>query len=265
MRSVHELMDLNGRVALVTGGAGHLGRVICDTLAELGAAVTVLDRAGSGAVAQELATTHGIRTLSFDVDLADESVVKEIPGQVVEGLGRLDILVNNAAFVGSSGLKGWIDPFPAQTVDTWRKALEVNLTAVFGLSQAAMPYLSKSGKGAVINIASIYGELGPDWSLYAGTSMGNPAAYAASKGGLIQFSRWLATTVAPQVRVNAISPGGVERGQAEVFQQRYIERTPMRRMASEEDFKGAVAFLSGDASAYVTGQNLVVDGGWSAW
>lgn len=265
MRKLQELMNLAGRVGLVTGGAGHLGRTISETLAELGAAVAVLDKSGSRVVADDLAARYGIPTLGIDIDLADENAVRNVPEQVADALGGLDVLVNNAAFVGSSGLAGWVVPFEEQSVDTWRQAMEVNLTAVFGLSQAAVPFMAGKTCGSIVNVASIYGVLGPDWSLYEGTAMGNPAAYAASKGGLIQFSRWLATTVAPSIRVNAISPGGVERGQPEAFRQRYESRTPLRRMACEEDFKGVVAFLASDASAYVTGQNIIVDGGWSAW
>jgi NAD(P)-dependent dehydrogenase (short-subunit alcohol dehydrogenase family) len=156
-------------------------------------------------------------------------------------------------------------PFAEQLPATWRKALEVNLTAPFVLTQMCAPALASSGHGSVINVSSIYGVGGPNWSLYAGTTMGNPAAYAASKGGLIQLTRWLATTLAPKIRVNAISPGGVSNHQAETFVQRYIALTPLGRMATEEDFKGAVAFLASDLSAYVTGQNLMVDGGWTTW
>ena len=119
--------------------------------------------------------------------------------------------------------------------------------------------------GAIINVASIYGQLGPDWSLYEGTQMANPAAYAASKGGLIQLTRWLATTLSPTVRVNAISPGGVKRGQPQAFVERYEARTPLARMAQEQDFKGAIGFLASDLSEYMTGQILNVDGGFSAW
>ena len=124
----------------------------------------------------------------------------------------------------------------------------------------------KAAEGAsIINIASIYGMYGPDWRLYEGTSMGNPAAYGASKGGLIQLTRWLATTIAPSVRVNAISPGGVFRNQPEAFVQRYEAKTPLGRMATEDDFIGIIAFLASDLSKYVTGQNHLVDGGWGIW
>jgi len=129
-----------------------------------------------------------------------------------------------------------------------------------------MAPLLRSNEGAnIINIASIYGEYGPDWRLYEGTDMSNPAAYGASKGGLIQFTRWLATTIGPHVRVNAISPGGIFRNQPKKFVSRYESKTPLARMATEDDFSGAVAYLASDLSKYVTGQILSVDGGWGVW
>ena len=267
MRSLNELMSIQGRVALVTGGAGHLGAVIGDTLAELGASVVVLDRdAAAGAdVSERIRRTHGVETIAMAVDLADESSVRSVPDRIVDRIGRLDILVNCAALVGTSNLDGWAVPFHQQSAHAWRLALEVNLTAPFILTQVCAPLLAASGAGAVINIGSIYGVVASDASLYEGTAMGNPAAYAASKAGLLQLTRWLATALAPRVRVNAVTAGGILRGQPATFVARYEARTPMRRMAKEDDFRGAVAYLAGDASAYVTGHNLVVDGGWTAW
>ena len=191
-------------------------------------------------------------------DVAAAGVPDEIARCTLERFGRIDILINNAALPLSTR-------FPDLSADEWRRALEVNLTAPFVLVQAAAADLAASGHGSVINISSIYGLSGPDWRLYEGTSLGNPAAYAASKGGLIQMTRWLATTMAPKVRVNAIAPGGVFRNTPEPFLGRYISRTPLARMATEEDFMGAVAYLASDLSAYVTGQCLAVDGGWTAW
>jgi NAD(P)-dependent dehydrogenase (short-subunit alcohol dehydrogenase family) len=267
MRNFASLSSLKGRVALITGGAGHIGRAIAETYAELGAAVAILDRPGSGAeeVAGHLTDTHGVLTTVLAVDLADEAAVRKVPQRVVDTCGRLDILVNNAAFVGTDGLEGWTTPVEAQSIDTWRKAVEVNLTAPFVLVQQAIPALKASGKGSVINIGSIYGVVGPDWRLYEEVDFGTPAAYAASKGGLLQMTRWLAATLAPQVRVNAIVPGGVERNTPNAFRKRYQAKVPLARMATEEDFKGAAAFLAGDLSAYVTGQCLMVDGGWTVW
>lgn len=267
IRPLNTLMDLHGRVALVTGAAGHLGSVMAQTLAELGADLLLadLDATSAGKVADRLTDTYGIRAIAVAADLEDETAVRALPHMAHNQLGRLDILVNNAAFVGTSGLTGWAVPFEDQTSDTWRRALEVNLTACFALSQEAAPLLGRHGKGSIVNIGSIYGVYGPDLALYAGTEMQNPAAYAASKGGLLQLTRWLSTILAPQIRVNAICPGGVARGQPQVFVDRYTERTPLKRMAKEEDFKGAIAYLASDMSAYVTGQTMMVDGGWGVW
>jgi NAD(P)-dependent dehydrogenase (short-subunit alcohol dehydrogenase family) len=266
-RSLRELMSLDGRVALVTGGAGHIGRAIGDALAELGASVAVVDlsQPGAAAAADELSGRWTAPAAGFACDLEQSDQVRDLPRQVRGRFGRIDIIVNCAAFVGTSGLEGWAVPFEQQSDKTWRRALEVNLTAPFVLVQAAAADLRASGHGSVVNVSSIYGLSGPDWRLYEGTSLGNPAAYAASKGGLIQATRWLSTTLAPHVRVNAIAPGGVFRDTPEPFLSRYTARTPLGRMGREEDFKGAVAYLATDLSAYVTGQCLAVDGGWTVW
>ena len=268
IRSIKELINLRGRTALVTGGAGHIGSALCETFAELGAGVAVLDFSDQHCVelARRLESEYEVESLALAVDLADEATLRGVPGKVKDAFGGVDILVNCAALVGTTELKGWTSPFGEQRSDTWRMALEVNLTAPFVLSQHCAPLLADSGKGSIINVSSIYGMVGPDPSLYEGTDMGTiPAAYAASKGGLVQFTRWLSTIVAPQVRANSITSGGVWRGQPDAFHRRYLARTPLQRMASEEDLKGAAAFLASDLSAYVTGQNIVVDGGWTAW
>jgi len=138
-------------------------------------------------------------------------------------------------------LSGWNVPFEQQTLATWRRALEVNFTAIFDYCQGLIAMLRTADGASIINIASTYGMHGPDWSLYESTTMGNPAAYGALQGGLIQFTRHLATTLAPAVRVNAISPGGVRRNQPDQFIARYTARTPQQRMATEKDLRGAVA------------------------
>lgn len=267
MTTLSQLMDMRGRRALITGATGHLGQIMTETLAELGADLILVDRVGSNFrdLEKHLTDTWNVNVVSMSCDLEIEkerdSMIDKIKS---DGLG-LNCLINNAAFVGSSKLKGWVAPFEAQTLETWRRAFEVNLTAVFHLCQSFIPELSASTNGSIINIASIYGEFGPDWGLYEGTPMGNPAAYSASKGGLLQLTRWLSTTMAPNVRVNAISPGGVFRNQPELFVNRYVAKTPLRRMATEDDFRGAVAYLATKLSSYVTGQTLSVDGGWGAW
>lgn len=265
--TLKSLMDMSGRRALITGASGSLGRVMASTLAEMGAKLLLVDLPGTGLeeFAKDLQSQWHIDTKIVECDLEFESDRSSLISIVMaDGIG-LNCLINNAAFVGSSGLEGWVAPLNEQSLDTWRRAMEVNLTACFHLSQAFAPELKSSIGGNIINISSIYGEYGPDWRLYEGTKMGNPAAYAASKGALIQLTRWLSTTLAPEVRVNSISPGGVLRGQPDQFVDRYCSRTPLGRMANSDDFSGAVAYLASDMSSYVTGQVLRVNGGWGEW
>lgn len=266
--SIRELMDLHGRTALITGGAGHIGANMAAALGELGADLIILDFAEASCieVCKQLRTTYGISAEPLVVDLANETEVSNVPKLVEQLSGRLDILVHCAALVGTSDLSGWAVPFEEQSTDTWRSALEINLTAAFALIKGCTPLLRSSGHGSIINISSIYGVVAPYPDIYENSDIGiTPAAYASSKGGLLQLTRWLATVLAPDIRVNAITPGGVSRGQPERFRQEYIARTPLQRMGKETDLKGAIAYLASDLSAYVTGQNIIVDGGWTIW
>lgn len=267
MVTIKELINLKGRRALITGATGCLGRVMADTLAELGADLVLVDRPDSdfAELTKTIVQRWGVTVEHRYCDLEQQEQRSELIVWLKGSGKNLNVLINNAAFVGTSELQGWAVPFEEQTIDTWRRALEVNLTAVFHLCQGLAPMLMVARGASIINIASIYGMYGPDWSLYEGTSMSNPAAYGASKGGIIQLSRWLATSVKPNVRVNTISPGGIFRNQPEAFVNRYKARTPIGRMATEDDFRGAVAYLASDLSNYVTGQNLAVDGGWGIW
>lgn len=266
MKTLAALSDLKGQVALITGGAGHIGRAVAGGLAELGCRLCLLDTPASAVdtVAAGLAQRWHTQVVPLRLDLEDEAARSSLPALLQAQFGRLDILINNAAFVGDSQLEGWVVPLEQQSMHAVRRCLEVNLTAGFHLAQVCAPML-RAAQGRILNVGSIYGVLGPDMSLYDGTHMGNPAAYAMSKGGLVQLTRWLSTVLAPDVRVNSISLGGVFRNQPEAFVERYVARTPLGRMASEEDFLGAVAYFTSGLSAYVTGQNLMIDGGWSAW
>lgn len=267
MQTVADLLSLSGRRALVTGGAGHVGLAACETLIELGARVAVLDLDAQRCRERVQALDARGEGWAFAVpcDLRDEPATRRAVRDATAQLEGLDILVHCAAYVGTTDVAGWAVPFDRQSVPAWEDAIRVNLTAAFVLVQAARDALAARARGSVILISSIYGLVGPDMRLYEGTAMANPAGYAASKGGLLQLTRYLATLLAPHVRVNAISPGGVWRSQPEDFVTRYVARTPLGRMAAEEDLKGAVAYLASDLSAYVTGHNLVVDGGWTAW
>ena len=261
------LMDMKNRVAVITGATGHLGKEFSATLAEMGCDLCLVDRDISALeqVAERLRNNHQVQVFSYGCDLENQTARQKLLEQLKENHDRLNVLVNNAAFVGDSNIQGWAVDFEEQSLYSWRRAMEVNVTAAFHLSQGLIKKMANSDTASIINIGSIYGVNGPDWHLYDGVEMANPAAYAVSKGGLTQFTRWLATTCAPEVRVNMISPGGIIRDQDDAFIERYEARTPMARMAKEADFSGALAYLASDMSRYVTGQNLIVDGGWTVW
>lgn len=267
MTTIAKLMNLTGRRALITGGAGHIGRAMAETLAELGADLILVDRpgVGYGSLVETLEREWKVQVQTLECDLALQEERSRLIRVVVQQNKGLDILINNAAYAAPPGIQGWVTDFEHQSVDVWRQALEVNLTAAFDLCRGFSILLKESRRGSIINLSSIYGAYGPDYRLYEGTPMGNPAAYGAAKGGLIQLTRWLSTTLAPHVRANTLSPGGVFRNQPEVFVRRYEARTPLGRMATEDDFRGAIAYLASDMSMYVTGQNLAVDGGWGVW
>jgi NAD(P)-dependent dehydrogenase (short-subunit alcohol dehydrogenase family) len=267
MKTFQDLANLRGRTALVTGANGLLGRVFCETLAELGANLILVDLPESDfeTTKSSIIKNREIEVSCIPENLEDSSQRENLIRSIIESNIELNLLVNNAAFVGTSNLNGWNVSLENQSLDTWRRSMEVNLTAVFDLCKGLYPIMKGSTGANIVNIASIYGIYGPDWRLYEGTQMGNPAAYAVSKGGIIQLTRWLATTMAPNVRVNAISPGGVKNGQNSSFIKKYESRTPLERMATPQDMKGAIAFLASDLSEYVTGHILEVNGGWGIW
>ena len=246
-RSLADMLRIEGRVALITGGAGHLGGTIALGLAELGANIVILDlkREDAEILADDIRARFGVQVSVFIADLEQELEVGDVLNNLNAIHQRLDILVNCAALVGSSDLVGWNAPFYNQSLNAWRRALEINLTAPFSLVQRCLPLLEQSQHASIINIASIYAVVGPFTPLYEGLDLNNPAGYSVSKGGLVQLTRWLATTLAPKnIRVNCLSLGGIERNQPETFRQRYSAQTPLRRMGREEDDKRTVAFLA---------------------
>jgi NAD(P)-dependent dehydrogenase (short-subunit alcohol dehydrogenase family) len=262
-----ELSSMRGRAVLITGAGGHLGRVIAETFADLGADLILVDKSISAMTEMKanLSSFSAVDVKVIQCDLSDERSRDDLIQQVKSSFTHLSCLVNNASFVGTDSVAGWAVPFESQSLSAWRESLEVGLTAPFHLCRSLVDELRRGSGANVLNISSIYGSLGPDWRLYEGASMASPAGYAATKGGLNQLTRWLSTTLAPAIRVNAIAPGGISRNQPEPFVQSYESRTPLKRMAVEDDFRGAVAFLGSDLSRYVTGEVVTVDGGWSAW
>jgi NAD(P)-dependent dehydrogenase (short-subunit alcohol dehydrogenase family) len=198
----------------------------------------------------------------FECDFENTSSRKSLFDSVSNQFEKLNILINNAAITGDALKEGWSVPFLEQSINSWNRAMQVNLNSCFEICQHFYPMMKNSYGANIINIASIYGSYGPDWSLYKGTKMGNPAGYGVSKAGLIQLTRWLSKTLGPEIRVNSISPGGILRNQDQEFQKRYLSRTPLERMAVESDFRGPITLLATELGKYITGQNLIVDGGW---
>ena len=264
MKSFYNLSDMTGRTAMITGASGNLGKTISSTLAELGSNLILVDQSTDDLelLKQSIEKKWSVRCNTFTCDLEIQSSRTELIQYVKKEKIPLNCLINNAAFVGTSNFDGWNGSLDEQTLEAWRRALEVNLTAPFHLSKALASNLQASQGANIINIGSIYGEIAPDWDLYEGTNMSNPAAYGVSKAGLMQLTRWLASYFGSSVRVNAVSQGGIFRDQDSEFVKKYVKKTALERMASENDFIGIIGYLASDLSEYSTGKVISLDGGW---
>ncbi len=265
-----DLFSLKDKIALVTGACGLLGREHCRALAEAGASVVAIDvdEATCRAFAAQLGPQH----LGLSADVTDRVSLEHVRNAVLARYGSIDILVNNAAIndmFENPALAARQSMFEHYPLDMWRKSLEVNVTGVFLCSQVFGAVMAERGRGSIINIASTYGVVGPDQSIYQNergeqTFYKSPS-YPTTKGAIINFTRYLAAYWGRKgVRVNTLSPGGVENNQEPFFIQNYSRKTALGRMAQPTDYRGAIVFLASDASAYMTGANLVVDGGWTA-
>jgi NAD(P)-dependent dehydrogenase (short-subunit alcohol dehydrogenase family) len=273
---IQEKFDLAGRTALVTGGGGLLGSEFSKALAEAGASVAIAEIAeAAGRTVSSALAKDGHRVQSFVCDVTDPSSVGDLITGILKEFGRLDILVNCAALdpkFDADAVKKGITPgsFEDYPLDQWNAALKVNLTGMFLVTQAGVkPMLDRGGRGSIINICSTYGLNGPDQRIYVkdGKRVAyKPAYYTVTKAGVLGFTRYLAAYYAgTEIRVNALTPGGVFNDHEEYFVRNYSARTILGRMARPDEMSGALIFLASDASSYMTGANLVVDGGWTAW
>lgn len=272
MNDIPELFRLDGRVAVVTGGAGLLGREFCQTLAEAGAVVVIADINIEAAERQARALeARSFDALAVQTDVTNTASVQRMVAETIKVYGRLDILVNNAVldpkFDPQHG--GHTNSFEEFPLEAWNQALAVNLTGMFLCCQSAVRPMLEQGKGTIINLSSIYGLTGPDQRMYARPGQPaqyKPVYYPVTKSGVIGLTRYLATYYAGvNIRANTLSPGGVYNDHDDDFVQAYSAKTVLGRMAQKDDMNGALLFLASDASAYMTGANLVVDGGWSTW
>lgn len=260
--SVLDRFSLAGKVALVTAGAGPLfGSSISEALAEAGATLITASRSRE----RNEAFAHELRARGYDAhglafDLGDRASIRALGEEVLARFGRLDVLVNSA--LGRAGHRGG---FEQQSPDDWATSARTDMVGLMTVCQTFLPAMVQAGRGSIINVASIYGVVSNDPGLYVGTDMRQPPDYNFVKGGMIQLTRYLAAYYGPSgVRVNAVSPGGYFNEQPQAFVEAYCRRVPLGRMLSHTDIQGAIVFLASDAAAYVTGHNLLVDGGWTA-
>jgi NAD(P)-dependent dehydrogenase (short-subunit alcohol dehydrogenase family) len=271
--SYREQFNLHGKVAVVTGGAGILGQHFCAGLAESGANVAVVDLQGEKAqeLAKALTERYNMKVIGLSCDVSDPESVREMVVEVVAEFGEINILHNNAAGK-SDDLDAFFAPFEKYPLDQWRKIMSVNLDGMFLVAQGVGKQMVAQGKGgSIIQTASIYGVMAPDHRIYEGSfyldrQINTPAVYTASKAAVIGLTKHLATYWADKgIRVNTLTPGGTESGQNDEFKRRYSARIPMNRMATPYEMVGALLYLASDASSYVTGQNIIVDGGLACW
>lgn len=263
--------SLNGKVSIVTGALGLIGKELCKALANAGSYVVVcdLDEEKCSQFAKELNNN----SMGCYLDVTDKNSIIECKNNIIEKYSKIDVLVNNAAINDK-----FEDPkaafeeskFENYPIELWEKSLKVNLTGIFLCCQIFGKEMVKAKKGSIINVASTYGIVAPDQDLYLDEE-GNqkffkPPAYSVTKGGVISLTKFLASYWGKDgIRVNTLSPGGVENNQDEYFIKKYSDKTMLKRMAKEYDYNGAIVFLASDASSYMTGANLIIDGGWTAW
>ncbi|MER2076743.1 SDR family oxidoreductase [Psychrobacillus psychrotolerans] len=264
---------LDGKTAIVTGGAGILGRHFCSGLADAGANIAVVDINIETAknIANSIIVQFGVKAVAFECDVASESSVKKMVESVLNEFGEIHILHNNAAGK-SNDLDAFFADFENYELDQWKEIMGTNLDGMFLVAKHVGKVMKEQRKGgSIIQTSSIYGVMAPDQRIYEGSyylnrQINSPAIYSASKAGVIGLTKYLATYWAKEgIRVNAITPGGVESGQNDTFKEKYSSRIPLGRMSQPEEMVGALIYLASDASSYVTGQNIIVDGGLNAW
>lgn len=261
---MNDIFSLAGKNIMITGASGHIGRKLSEYCLKSGANLILVD-INETSLISDTSQAYSKQCDYYYCDLEQADDLNQLIRKIQKKYICIDGIVNLAAFVGTSDLDGWCVPFEDQSFETWNRCIAVNLSAPFLIVQQLLPQLNQSESASIVNISSIYGQVGPDLSLYDGTGMGNPAAYAASKAGLAQFSRWLSTVTDQHIRVNTVTPGGVYRGQDETFVEKYVKKVPAGRMASEQDMLGIIILLLSDAGSYINGQDINVDGGFTAW
>ena len=273
MTNYMEKFSLNEKVAIVTGGAGILGEHFAIGLADAGANVAIVDINISKAldIAKHINDRYENKAIAIQCDITSEKSVQTMTKQVLEEFKEINILHNNAAGK-SNDLDAFFEDYEEYSLTQWKEIMNTNLDAMFLVSKIVGKIMKNQQKGgSIVQTSSIYGIMGPDpriyeGSYYLGRQINSPAVYSASKAGVIGLTQYLATYWAQdRIRVNSITPGGIESGQNDIFKQKYSNRIPLGRMGKPEEMVGALIYLASDASSYVTGHNLVIDGGLNTW
>ena len=270
---ISKLFDLEGRNIVITGSSGLLGSQYANTLSSAGANIILLDidTTKNEKLKSALVKKYKNKISAYTLDISNQTEVNKTSKKIMKDFKKIDGLINNAAYT-SKGAKeksdnafGSFENFP---IDIWQKSLDINLSGVFFCSQAFGKIMAKQGKGVIVNIASTYGLVGADQRIYGKSGLNLPISYAATKGAIVNFTRYLAAYWhGKNIRVNTLSPGGVmdKTYQEKSFIKKYSDKTILGRMANKDEYNGAMLFLISDASSYMTGANLVVDGGWTSW
>jgi NAD(P)-dependent dehydrogenase (short-subunit alcohol dehydrogenase family) len=270
---VNKLFDLSGRVIIVAGGAGQIGFSFCKILADAGATVAIadIDTEMAENKLEKVKEEHIKNNISiFKLDVSSKSEVLSTVAKISNDLGNIYGLINVFHFKGNTRKldtnSNFFAGFEDYPEEAWDLVHDVNLKGSFLMAQATLPSMKKNGKGVIINISSTYGNVSANKSIYGKSGINSPVAYATSKAALLNLTRYQATHLADDnIRANSLSPGGVFNNQADEFLTNYINLTPLKRMANEDDYQGAILYMMSDASSYMTGANINVDGGWTAW
>ena len=263
---VKKLFDLTGKVVIITGAAGMLGSRYAYGLSKQGANVVLADINFSECkkIEKDIKNSFETNPYSIKLDLTKIKSIESMVSNVLKKYSKIDVLINNAAYQGNPKIR--TAGFEKLSLDIWQQAIDVNLTGVFLCCQNIGKQMLKQKSGNIINIASTYGLVGPDQRIYGKSGQNSAAFYAATKSAVLNLTRYLsAYWQRTGIRVNTFSPGGVENKQDPDFIKKYSSRTPLKRMARKDEYVGSLIFLASDASSYMTGSNLVVDGGWTAW
>jgi NAD(P)-dependent dehydrogenase (short-subunit alcohol dehydrogenase family) len=268
-KSIPKLFDMKNKVVVLTGSSGRLGTEYSHILSQSGAQLVLIDKNSkqNEKLANSLKNQYNSNPLTISMDISNQNEVKDMVTVIIKKFKKIDVLINNA-FYNPSQSKFSSLPFEQFPLDLWNEVLSVNLTGVFLCSQEIGKIMAKRKKGVITNISSIYGMVGADQRIYGSSGLNSPVSYAATKGAIINLTKYLAAYwQGKNIRVNSLTLGGVidTSYMSKQFIKNYSKKTILGRMANKNEYNGAILFLCSDASSYMTGTNLVLDGGWTAW